>query len=857
MLRKRRFFKFEFKVITLMTLMLVVVLSTGIIAYLRFSYLLENINNSMQPDSRLTYFHSIKSNLAELSNIAKTYSLTEDDSYRDSYVSKRKRIELDVKNVGLLNDVSVAKINLSRLDSLIFDRLVVLDGIMYAEDPYRVQTALSKVVTNIAYSEKETKKKQVRNNQITKQETKNSVEGSVDYQYIVENHEKLQEIEKEESRLLKKLKRAERRNDSDKASSLDSLIKLKKKEAQNIQKKITKEDELELEKKLTIHQIYSGIENVSQEELAIEREIKLNQLELISLDNLLGIKISKIIDNFEFKENEKLSNATSFANSESKKIAVVAAIFSAFVVILISLIIYIIASYVRKNRLYEHALKVSARETERLVKTRERLISTISHEIRTPMHAISGFAEQLSKQNLLSDQKEYVSFIQKSSKHLTYLINDVLDLSKLQSDKLKLNFQPFSFSDITDDIQGYITELSKDKNLKISFINDKKLATFYQGDEYRIRQILLNLISNAIKYTENGSVEVKIQLVDTSNQNDTIQFLVEDTGIGMSPEELKKAFSEFEQFSDTSTSKLMGTGLGLSITKRLVELFKGSIQVESEKGEGTKIKVELVLAQTELTKHEIQQDYSLPCTSILIVDDEDYNRKLIKAMLDPFLLEISEAENGKEALELLDKKVIDLVLLDARMPIMDGFQTIQAIRNSTSDQIKLLKVVLLTAADTEINDILDLVNGYVSKPFNEDKLISEINRVFKGISAKMNSDNELPVDFSNLKSLSGSDTNFYIEMLKTFIASTKKSTSIIQAAFLNDDWELLANESHKIASPCRHIGANNLHQLLKDVEQSARSTKKTSHLKETLKKLELEMTSVLEAINKELTQIGS
>jgi CheY-like chemotaxis protein len=409
---------------------------------------------------------------------------------------------------------------------------------------------------------------------------------------------------------------------------------------------------------------------------------------------------------------------------------------------------------------------------------------------------------------------------------------------------------------LVNEITTYTSSLQLGKDVKVNIEIDPQSSNFYRGDEYRLRQILINLVGNAIKYTEVGSVTLKVNVVTSENSKDTLQFIVQDTGVGMSTEALEKAFSEFEQFSEIRTSNEMGTGLGLAITQKIVELFNGSIYINSEIGKGTTVQVEIELERTFRPENKPTEVNNIPCSSVLIVDDEVYNRKLVNAMLSSFLLEINEVENGKDALDILMSKPIDLVLLDAKMPVMDGLETIRAIRNLEDKQKSKVKVILLTAADSEISDIIDKVDGFLPKPFNEEQLIDEIVLIFDTDKKEKIQMINIVVDFSNLKSLSGSDKNFYNDMLQTFVISTTNSHQVIKAAFSKNDWELLANESHKIASPCRHIGANNMHKILKDIEQSARSNQQTLHLKESIKILNKEVELVIDSIQTEISTLS-
>lgn len=866
----RSIFKFEFKIVALMLVIFVIVVVTGLAAYFRFSNLLENISQSVRTDSRLVLSHSLKNDLTELTNLAKTHSLTEDNSYRNNYSTIRENVPKKLSELKEFNGTNQVDIDLKTLDTLVRDKLIVLDGIMYSEDPFRVQTALGKVVISLDTPDDELNPKtlQVGNSDelVNVQENKRlspSIKEEVELDLIKESKEKLEELNKEEGKLLKKIKRAEKRSNTDRVAELDSLLTQRKSEAVSIHKKLIRAEEHERDKTLTINQIYKGIENVSTEELLIEKEIKQAQLELISMDNYLSLKIANVFDEFELIENAKIAEATKYAEDENKKTNTYVTLFSAFVAVLLCMIAYIIIQYVKKNNLYKLALRRSNSETERLVKTRERLMATISHEIRTPMHAISGFAEQLSKENLTEKQQEYLSMIRKSSEHLTYLVNDVLDFSKLQNKKLKLEKTVFDLQELVDDVIVFSKQLVHDNRLHISLHVDQGLSSgIYYGDAFRLRQILLNLMSNAVKFTDSGNVDLILNLEKKTDKIHTITIRVEDTGIGMDKHELEKVFTEFEQAGKGSKNTLSGTGLGLSITKMLVELHKGTIDMISEKGKGTTVKIVLELETSEAVTHkEASKSFiEIACSSVLIVDDELYNRKLLKAIFEDYPIRLMEAGNGHEALKILSENTIELILLDARMPVMDGKETIRVIRNLKDEAKREVKIILLTAAGNESPEILEQVHGFVSKPFSQEELINEINRVCRGDTnsqfiekVKPEEINRSSVDFTNLKALSGNDNAFYVDMLNTFISTTSDSHKNINAAFSNDDWELAANEAHKIASPCKHIGAGKLHALLKNIEQSARNEQKTKQLKNLIKELDEEVSLVLKAVNEELT----
>lgn len=855
---KRSLFNFEFKVIALMFFIFIIVVFTGVSAYYRFSNILARISETVRPDTRLVLSHSLKNDLAELSNIAKSHSLTEDFTYRKNYILIRNEIWNKLDELKDLNNATGTDLDINKLDSLISNKLVVLDGIIYAEDPFRVQTALGKVILNIDQTHSEVVKSEP-----IYTPTVTNIKEDEGLESIIEAGDKIAKLNKEESKILKKKKKAEKRSKTELIAELDSLLHARQEEAKAVKREVTMIDEFEKRKELEIGAIYKGIESVSHEERGIEKNIKVAQLSLLEIDNVLGIQINNVFDEFEINENNKIAETTRLAELENEKTNNYFALFTVFVAVLLLVMAYIIIQYVKKNNLYKNALKRSKFETDQLVKTRERLISTITHEIRTPMHAISGFAAQLAKSDLKREDEEFVKMIRTSSEHLTYLVNDVLDLSKLQSGKMKLCIEPFNLKLLANEVVLFSKELVQDGRLTISSFIDEQLNENYLGDKHRLRQVLLNLMSNAVKFTDRGAVELIITLKETAGNHHCIQILVEDTGIGMTAENLQQVFEEFQQFGARKDNKIAGTGLGLSITKRLVEMHKGTIDIKSEKGKGTTITIDLKLELTDQVPAELakESELKLACRSILIVDDESYNRKLLQSIFKSYDVRLFEAQNGREALTFLENNAVDLMLLDARMPTMDGLQTMLAL-NEKSIMREDLKVILLTAAGNELGELIGMVDGYVAKPFSEASLIIEINRIMKGSSISadlaileetktMNS-----IDLTQLKSLSGTDKAFYIDMLSTFKVSTSNSMETLSIAFENDDLETVANEAHKISSPCRHLGALKMYHLLKKIENCARQKEDTKGLKTEIKLLKEEVQIVLTAVDEELAAIS-
>ncbi|CAN0020276.1 unnamed protein product, partial [Chrysoparadoxa australica] len=400
---------------------------------------------------------------------------------------------------------------------------------------------------------------------------------------------------------------------------------------------------------------------------------------------------------------------------------------------------YIIASYIANNRNYRIALQDAKKQSEELSKARSQFLANMSHEIRTPLNAIVGFADQLAVSPMEQSQKEDITMIQKSADHLLYIINDILDVTKLQAGKMQLEKTTFQPKEVLNEVLQLVDHASKKKHLKILYDWSPEIPNRLKGDPYRLRQIMLNLVNNSIKFTSKGTISVmcKVRLQD---KRKTVFCLdVIDTGIGMSAEQLKKIFNEFEQAELSTTRNYGGSGLGLSIVKMLVRLHGGDITVNSEKGKGTTISVEIpyMVAKPNRTialkKVQTESDRArLDGKRILIVDDEAFNRKLLQRILEKHDAVVTEVENGLEAVQEVERNDYDMVLMDMRMPVMDGMEATRKIRKNKNLKLRSLPIIALTAATTseEKARVEALgINGFLAKPFKEEALLKHMRQV--------------------------------------------------------------------------------------------------------------------------------
>ena len=473
----------------------------------------------------------------------------------------------------------------------------------------------------------------------------------------------------------------------------------------------------------------------------IEREDSLQQTKLLMTESMLAAtgneireRLYTLISRMEYEVSLSMSknaaSARQLARVTYRRLAIYAAAGSLLAVILLLLVI----RYVRKTREAQKALERSIEETEQLTRTKELFMANMSHEIRTPVNAIYGFAGELLYEPLGESSRKMAGIIKSAADHLAQIVNDILDFSKLQNSKIQLENVHYSIHSVCDELRLMFEKKAAEKNTLLIFDIHPTTPEVFYGDAYRLRQILLNLIGNAVKFTSGGEVRVGVETEEIQGNSCTLKIFVRDTGIGISKEMQTRVFDDFTQAEAGTSRKYGGTGLGLSIVKKLVELHQGTLSLESMEGLGTTITFRLP-CQTG-NPELIQQPVGITVIPVyikklkyLVVDDEAYNRLLFKTILNRWGATYYEAENGSKALEVIESEKIDLVFMDARMPVMDGLTATTAIRKQLGRSRDELPVIAISATHTS-DDLgkynMAGMNTFMPKPFTEKILLETI-----------------------------------------------------------------------------------------------------------------------------------
>lgn len=453
----------------------------------------------------------------------------------------------------------------------------------------------------------------------------------------------------------------------------------------------------------------------------------------------------------------------------------------------------------------EKALISARLKAEESSRNKAKFLANMSHEIRTPLNGIIGMIEQLSFTELDGNQTKFLEIIKSASDTLLTIINDILDVSRIESGKFSIEKTPFSIVDTITKTVELLDLKAKENQNKLTYAIDAKLMNNYIGDSHRINQILFNLLGNSIKFTEKGIIDIHCDLVRRNEEYDEIKFSIRDTGIGMDAEFLQRIFREFEQEDTTIARKYGGSGLGLYITRSLVMLMDGQMRIESAKGIGTLVEITLPFEKSEAEikpekNVEKLDTSSLKGAKILVAEDNYLNRIVIKTILDKYGVVIENAENGKIAIDKVKSNKYHLIFMDVQMPEMDGLQATRWIRNNSNTDIPIVGLSA-NALTEEVNDCLNAgMSDYLIKPYTETELIQIILKWLEKISF-----NPEEVDLTTLRDYVGGEESLLINVLEAYTSFLPGSLTKLKEGVDLKNGDLVRIELHQIKPNLENI----------------------------------------------------
>lgn len=479
---------------------------------------------------------------------------------------------------------------------------------------------------------------------------------------------------------------------------------------------------------------------------------------------------------------------------------------------------HIIRQFKRQHFLIKE-LDIAEKKASVAAQTKENFLANMSHEIRTPLSGILGFTNLLQKRPLDATSTEFVTSIQRSGENLMTIINDILDLSKIEAGMMRITPGIFSINGLLNSVETLFSERIKEKKLTISTKIETSIPDTLIGDATRLTQILVNLIGNAIKFTHQGTINIEVYSKEQNENQVILGFKIKDTGIGIVKEKLNEVFERFNQGEDSTTRNYGGTGLGLSIVKRLILLQDGDIEVSSEQGKGTTFNFYIPY---EIAKEQLNtvpaadidhfKDMSNTALRVLVVDDNAINQSLMKHLLSQWNIDFDIASNGLEAVEYLRKKDCDLVLMDLQMPQMDGYTAVQQIREILKLDIPIIAMTAHALPGEREKCLSRGMNEYISKPIKEEELFKLITNFGlkepKSEEIKITETNLVfeYIDLTYMLSVSGGNKSFEQTVTNQFIDNVPKHLQQLVTAYQDQDFKIVNLRAHDLKSSVAIMG---------------------------------------------------
>jgi PAS domain S-box-containing protein len=477
--------------------------------------------------------------------------------------------------------------------------------------------------------------------------------------------------------------------------------------------------------------------------------------------------------------------------------------------------------------LMEKELRGAKKLAEEALISKDRFVANISHELRTPMNAIGGFTELLKKTKLTEEQEEYADAIGMATENLTAMINDILDIAKIEAGKIEFERRVFNVRDVMRKTHILLSPKADQSGINFTWTCDENVPAYVVSDDLRLTQILVNLVGNAVKFTSKGFVSFGCEIREETERQISLLFWIEDSGIGIPKEKLDTIFDPFTQVSGASNRKYGGTGLGLTIVKDLAELQGGKVLVQSAEGIGSRF--EVILPVEKIDQGMVQQvDTALKPLDhpgqihVLLVEDHALNQQLAMRLIKDFGFTVSLATNGRNAIEILKEEKFDVILMDLQMPEMDGYDTTQYVREKMFITTPIIALTAHSSSGEKEKCLALGMNDYMTKPYRSKDLYYKIVRSISSSPDEVKqSEDDDPQYATPLKALASGDRDFELEMLEMMLKSFPEDFERLERSALNGDVATMKTVAHRMKSSVALAGEKEIAELLNDIQNAA------------------------------------
>ncbi|CAM3380133.1 ATP-binding protein [Pontibacter korlensis] len=863
------------KVIVGFTLALSIVAAAIYLTYTSFTKLLDSVEVLSQPNQKLVELQQTLSTIASAESAIRAYTLTTNEKHFKAYRSHLDTIQSQIDS--LEHRMQGSPRELAQVDSvaaLLQQKQKSLDLYVALKKQQKEHTYSSKAMRQIA-STAEHKPLST----TIRQRTTTTISDRLNMNGI--NEEGIQPVEPQPAE-----------EKEDKRGFLGKIFSKKEKPQKElppppkvIVPQLHVEQEVEIDTSTAavpvapLNQVRRILHNVQREADAHAQQLQAKELALLQQDKQIMDQVRAMIHELERHEKEKAI----ISSTKAREVAQETSTIMLAIGILglgsgIAFILVILRDLTRSNN-YKSRLIQAQKEAVKLARAKEAFVANMSHEMRTPLNVVLGFTQQLRHTPLQPQQAEHLQAIDGAGQHLLHIVNDVLDLSKMEAGKLQINRTAFSLRQLLKQVEQAFALKAFSKSVHFICRTETTIPDNLTADALRLKQVLFNLVDNAIKFTHQGQVLVDVKLRSQRRNRVVVSLSVTDTGIGIPQEQLQHVFGEFNQADDSILRKYGGTGLGLPISKKLVEMQGGTLSVSSVHNEGTTFTIVLPM---QISQEEVPappaETVPVPCAfkgfKALVVDDDAYSRTLCNLILTRWGMQVYLANDGQEALELVHQHSFDIVLTDIQLPGMSGKTVARNIRKID----KQVPIIALTA-NIMSNDPgffkNSAITGHILKPFTEQELHQKLaaalpaEPVISDIAttepAEQNTSNLAPVasesttalyDLSEMRLFTGDDHQALADVVEVLVQDQEQNLQHLQQAADEQDWEKAGNMAHKMLTPFKHLKAHTITPHLLQLEQVLHTNHQDEVvLQQSVTEAYPQVQKVLQALQKELESI--
>ncbi len=528
----------------------------------------------------------------------------------------------------------------------------------------------------------------------------------------------------------------------------------------------------------------------------------------------LNDSIRAVTHIIESSRQKLLASVTSSINNSGKRALSFSTTLIVFVLMSGAVLFWFIITVMQKQNHLILQLHETDKKVREAVGVKENFLANMSHEIRTPVNAILGFTHLLERKQLDDESKEYVQTMQKSGENLLTIVNDILDLSKIEAGMMRIESAPFNIRKLLEQIELMFKPKMIEKKLHFFIYVDETLPEILEGDGNRLTQILVNLVGNSLKFTAKGGIDVKIANAGEIDNMVKTSIIVTDTGIGIEKEKLQHIFGRFQQAEDSVTRTHGGTGLGLSIVNDLVLLQDGSLYVESEKGIGTTFNImipykisSIRLSYTVVNTDAVGSTPNFDKVNILVAEDNEINQSLLKHLFQIWNLSFDIANNGIEVVKKIEDKEYDLILMDVQMPAMDGYTATTEIRNKLKSDIPIIAMTAHAFSGEREKCISYGMDDYISKPIREDELLRLIK---KYVLIRSSGKTYKYINLQYMKEISRGNIDYEKTITEQFIETMPNELNVLEQSWHNYEIVQLRQAAHNMKTTVSVMGLNKL-----------------------------------------------